>query len=257
MFGYTREEVEAGLNCFDTLAAKDRGRARETFRRAVQGRGRGRGRNHGPAKRRDPVSRNDSRRPNPPRGGRRRVARIIIDLTERTRFEESLRESEERFRLTFDQLPIGAAISSLDYRFLRVNEMLCRITGYSSEELTRLHFPDITHPDDRVQDIELAQRLVAGEIDHYEMDKRYLRKDGKVVWIRLVSRLAKTASGEPLYFLPTMQDITERKLAEERLREAERLRAEAEKTGHRRPAWRPRWPTKSTTRWPASRTPSA
>ena len=157
------------------------------------------------------------------------VRGIIIDLTERTRFDESLRESEERFRLTFDQLPIGAAMVSLDYRFLRVNEVLCSITGYSSEELTRLTFPDITHPGDIAQDVEFVQRLAAGKIDHYEMDKRYVRKDGDVIWIHLVVRMMKTASGQPLYFLPTMQDITERKLAEERLREAERLRAEAEK----------------------------
>jgi PAS domain S-box-containing protein len=158
-----------------------------------------------------------------------RMLGAYIDITDRKRAEEALRESEERFRLTFDQLPIGAAISSLEYRYLRVNEMLCRITGYSSEELIGRHFPDITHPDDRVQDLQLAQRLVAGEIDHYEMEKRYLRKDGKVVWIRLVSRLVKTASGEPLYFLPTMQDITDRKRAEEALRESERRQAEAER----------------------------
>ncbi len=229
MFGYTREDVEAGLNCFHTLAAKDRDRAREMFLRAAQGEDVG-----GvefTAQRKDgtqfPVMIHGVQILRD--GATVGVRGIIIDLTERTRFEESLRESEERFRLTFDQLPIGAAISSLDYRFVRVNEMLCRITGYSSEELIRHPFPDITHPDDRVRDLQLAQRLVAGEIDHYEIDKRYIRKDGKVVWIRLVSRLAKTASGQPLYFLPTMQDITGRKLAEERMREAERLSADAER----------------------------
>ena len=152
-----------------------------------------------------------------------------IDITERKRTENALQENEERFRLTFDQLPIGAAIVSLDYRYVRVNEALCRITGYSSEEMTRLRFPDITHPDDRNEDIKLTRQLVEGEIDHVEIDKRYLCKDGTAAWIHLVVQMMKSASGQPLYLLPTMQDITQRKEAEEALQESQRRQAEAEK----------------------------
>jgi two-component system cell cycle sensor histidine kinase/response regulator CckA len=145
----------------------------------------------------------------------------IFDITERKQTEAALRESEQRLRLTFDRSPIGAAMVSLDYRFVRVNEMLCRITGYSSEELTELTFPDITHPDDLAKGIDLARRLAAGEIDYYEMDKRYIRKDGEVVWIHLVVRLVEDASGQPLCYLPTMEDITRRKRAEEERRQLE------------------------------------
>jgi PAS domain S-box-containing protein len=161
--------------------------------------------------------------------GELRVLSQARDITERKRAEEALCESEERFRLTFDQSPIGAAIVSLDMRYMRVNEMLCRITGYSSKELTKFRISAITHPDDLAKDLEFVPRLIAGEIDHYAMDKRYLRKDGTVAWVHLVARMMKTAAGQPLYMLPTMQDITERKLAEESLRRSEKLRAEAEK----------------------------
>jgi PAS domain S-box-containing protein len=143
---------------------------------------------------------------------------IARDITEHKQAQEALLESEERFRLTFDQLPIGAAMVSLDFRYLRVNEALCRITGYPREELTNLGFPDITHPDDVAGDLERAQRVVTGEIDHYEMDKRYIRKDGEIAWIHLVVRLIRSAAGQPLYCLPTMRDITERKRIEDALK---------------------------------------
>ena len=162
-------------------------------------------------------------------GGKEYNCGFAHDITDRKRAEEALRESEERFRLTFDQSPIGAAIVSLDYRYVRVNEMLCRITGYSSEELTRLGPRILRTRTTWARTWSLRQRLVTGEIDHFEMDKRYLRKDGEVIWIHLVLRVARTVSGEPLYFLPTMQDITDRMRAEESLRRSEKIKAEAEK----------------------------
>lgn len=139
------------------------------------------------------------------------IVGVILDITERKRMEKALRESEERFRRTFDQSPIGAAIVSLDYRFLRVNGQWCRITAYTEQELVGLRLSDISHPDDLENDILMKQRLIAGEIDSFQMDKRYLRKDGKEIWARLSVCLMKNQSGEPLYFLPMMEDITERK----------------------------------------------
>ena len=135
----------------------------------------------------------------------------------RRRAGEALRLSEEHFRRTFDQSPIGAAIVTLDYRFQRVNAALCQITGYSEDELLSPAFPDITHPGDLAADVQSAQRLAAGEIDQYQMDKRYIRKDGGIVWIHLSVRMMRDAAGRPLYFLPMMEDITERKRAEESL----------------------------------------
>ena len=148
---------------------------------------------------------------------------ITRDVSERKRAEEALRESEERFRRIFDEAPIGAAIVALDYRFARVNETLCRITGYSAEELTTLTFKDITHPDDLAIDVEQVRRLTVGEINEYRQEKRYVRKDGAIVWGRLSVRLIKDAVGQPLYFLPIIEDINDRKRAEE---EREKLEAQ-------------------------------
>jgi PAS domain S-box-containing protein len=126
-----------------------------------------------------------------------------------------------RFRLTFDQSPLGSVMISPDFRFLRVNEMFCRITGYSSGELLQKGFPDITHPDDLARDVASVKQLVAGQIDRYETNKRYIRKDGKVVWAHLVARMMNDASGRSLYSLATVEDIGERKRAEAALLESQ------------------------------------
>ncbi|MHB8069432.1 MAG: PAS domain S-box protein [Desulfobaccales bacterium] len=142
------------------------------------------------------------------------------DITGRKQAEEALRQSEEMFRCTFDQSPIGAAIVGLDFRFQRVNTELGRITDYSEKELLARTFIDITHPEDTETSIKMAQRLAAGKIDHYTIEKRYLRKDGNTVWVRLSTRLIKDAAGKPLYFLPMFQDITAHKQADENLRQS-------------------------------------
>ena len=228
MFGYTQAEYEGGVNCFDMLAREDIERASRNVQTIL--RGENLPETEYTAQRKDgtqfPVVIYASAilRDDVPVG----LRGIVVDITERRRAEEALRESEERFRLTFDQLPIGAAIVSLDFRFVRVNDVLCRMTGYSSEELGHLCFLDLTHPDDLVASVERAQRLIADKVDHYEMDTRCLRKDGGVTWIHLVVRTMKSASGKPLYFLPTMEDITERKLAEEAMRRSAKIQAEAE-----------------------------
>ena len=144
---------------------------------------------------------------------------VVEDISKRKRAEKALRESEARFRRMFDQAPIGAAMVSLDYRFLMVNEALCRITGYSAEELTSRSFVDITHPDDIDADVAQARLLEAGQIDHYDMDKRYLRADGSEVWIHLNARRICDAEGKVLYYLPMMEDITQRKHVETALLE--------------------------------------
>jgi PAS domain S-box-containing protein len=143
---------------------------------------------------------------------------IATDITERKKAEKALKASEESLRRTFDQSPIGAAIVSLDYQFLRVNNELCRITGYSEEELLSLTFEDITFHEDLEHDIEQAELLKSGEIDQYQMDKRYIRKDGEVVWVRISVRMVKDVSGNPLYFLPMIEDINERKRMEDEIK---------------------------------------
>jgi PAS domain S-box-containing protein len=144
------------------------------------------------------------------------------------RGEDALRESDALFRATFEQAAVGLSHNAPDGRWLRVNDKLCEITGYSREELTSgMTFQDITHPDDLEADVEHAQRLWAGEIDTYSMQKRYLRKDASVVWIELTVAVVRDEEGHPLYWLGVQYDITEQKRAEEALRgvrEAERRR---------------------------------
>jgi PAS domain S-box-containing protein len=139
------------------------------------------------------------------------------DITDKKQLEITLHESEERFRLTFDQSPVGAAIVSLDYRFNMVNDAFCRITGYSKKELQAKTFLQITHPDDIQLSIADNSRLLSGEINHLSKDKRYICKDNSVIWVHLSVRMMKDIYGKPLCFLPTMEDITFQRKMMERL----------------------------------------
>ena len=108
----------------------------------------------------------------------------------------------------------GVALVALDGRWLRVNRSLCDIVGYSEPELLASDFQTITHPDDLEADLSYVRQLIAGEIRNYHMTKRYLHKQGHIVWILLSVSLMRNEAGEPLYFISQIQDITERKQAE-------------------------------------------
>jgi len=112
----------------------------------------------------------------------------------------------------------GMAIVAPDGHFLRVNPALTQIVGFSDEELKRLTFQEITHPDDLEPDLIQAERLVHGEIDGYELTKRYFRKDGSVVWIELSAAVVRDQSGSPQYFPVNIFDLT--KVREEQARQA-------------------------------------
>jgi PAS domain S-box-containing protein len=144
-----------------------------------------------------------------------------IDVSSRVRAEEASRQSERLSRRLFDEAPIGAAIVGLDYRFQRVNEEFCRLTGYSAEEMTSMAVSDLIHPDGMKQVTENAQRLLSGEVDHYQVDRRYLRKDNRQIWARVWVRLLRNDSGDPICYMPLVEDITDRRKAEEALRESE------------------------------------
>jgi PAS domain S-box-containing protein len=137
------------------------------------------------------------------------------DITERRRIEEVLRESEERFRATFEHAAVGAAQVGIDGRWLRVNRRLCEIVGYTHDELLEITFADITHPDDVEADLEQARAVLRGESQLYSTEKRYVRKDGSLVWVNLTVSLVREASGEPRYFISVIEDISERKRVEE------------------------------------------
>jgi PAS domain S-box-containing protein len=147
---------------------------------------------------------------------------FVRDVSERKRVEQALQESEERFRLTIDEAPIGMALVALDGRFVRVNRALCEIVGYSSAELTGLTFQAITHPDDLDADVALADQLARGEIPRYQLGKRYIRKDGTIVDILLSASILRSRDSAPLYYIVQIEDITERKRAEEALQTSER-----------------------------------
>lgn len=148
-----------------------------------------------------------------------RSAGTLQDITERKLMEKTLQESEERFRNILEHAPIGMAIVSLSGRFLQVNRALCNIVGYSKEELQGLTFQAITHPDDLDLDLANAQRLLSGEIRSYQMEKRYIRKDREVVWIQLTGTVLKDAEGVPLQFVAQIEDVTERRRAQEQIRQ--------------------------------------
>jgi two-component system CheB/CheR fusion protein len=133
---------------------------------------------------------------------------IIQDVSELRRAQQELHESEARYRATFEQAAIGIAHVGLDGGWLAVNDKLCAITGYSREELLRKRFQDITHPDDIDRDLAEMTELIAGRSKIMSRDKRYLRKDGAIVWIRLTSALVLTDDGKPAYLISAVEDVT-------------------------------------------------
>lgn len=142
----------------------------------------------------------------------------FIDITQKKAAEEALRQSEQRLRHYFESSLIGIAITSPDKRWLEVNDCLCRLLGCSRDDLRNLSWLELTHPEDRASDVRQFDRLVAGEIDHYSLDKRFLRRDGTVWHGRLSVGCARGEDRELEYVIALIQDITEQKLAEEALR---------------------------------------
>lgn len=144
--------------------------------------------------------------------GARHAILAMNDITERRTTEEALRESEERFRAVFEQAAIGIGQWDLDGRLLRSNGMLSAILGYTEEELKAKTFLEITHPDDLPVELEQMDALLAGRIPSYTCQKRYLHKDGREIWVRITSSLARGIQ-EP-YRISIVEDITARIEAE-------------------------------------------
>jgi PAS domain S-box-containing protein len=139
---------------------------------------------------------------------------VVVDITERVRGEAALRESEARFRATFEQAAVGVAHVAISGRWLRVNQRLCDIVGYTRAEMLERSFQDITYPDDLANDLRSMRQILAGERTTYAIEKRYLRKDGSLIWINVTVSLLRDQAGEPMYFISVVEDITARKQAE-------------------------------------------
>lgn len=145
----------------------------------------------------------------------------FTDITERKKVEEALRDSETRFRKIFEEGPLGMVFVDLDFRFVKANSRFSQMLGgYTEEELTKLTFPDITHPEDIGKDVALAQKFSRGETPFFQMEKRYIRKDGGIIWVNLTASIIRDESGNPCYFLGMIEDISERKRVEKRLKES-------------------------------------
>jgi diguanylate cyclase (GGDEF)-like protein/PAS domain S-box-containing protein len=161
-------------------------------------------------------------------GGSRYWQGFMLDITERKLAEEALKESEQRFRSTFENAPIGVALVSLPSpspdsatRYLRVNPALCEMLGYSEEELLSMTSSDVTHPEDLEESRARAERLVEEGGSKYTIEKRYVRSDGRVVWAMLNVSLVRDSEGNPSHFVSQYQDVTQRKETEEALRRSE------------------------------------
>jgi PAS domain S-box-containing protein len=157
------------------------------------------------------------------------IEAVTRDITERKHREQELREAHERFEAAFRDAPIGKAIVALDGMWLKVNRALCELTGYDEDELVGMTFQDLSHPDDAQADIEQVGRLLSGEIRSYRIEKRYVRSDGSTVWIALSGSLVRDDDNRPLYLIAQVEDIGDRKRAEqdrERLLAREREQTE-------------------------------
>jgi PAS domain S-box-containing protein len=139
---------------------------------------------------------------------------VFRDITERRRQERALSVSEKLYRTTFESAPIGIAHTGLDGKWLQLNPAVCTITGYSNEELRQMSFADITHPDHLAAAREQARRLASGERESYSMEKRYIRKDGSIVWVRRSVSTLFDIHNAPLLFISVIEDISDRKRVE-------------------------------------------
>ncbi len=153
--------------------------------------------------------------------------KIMRDITERKRAEEELREAEERFRSAFDDAATGMALLDLNGYYIRVNRALCEMLDRSEEELLATTYVDITHPDDVEESVTQVQRVLESELGRDFREKRYIHADGHAVWVSLSVSVVKDTGGRPLYRVAQIQDITERRRAEETMREAREAAEEA------------------------------
>ena len=162
-------------------------------------------------------------------GALRGVVLVFRDQTDERLAERALQESEERLRATFEQAAVGVARVAPDGRWLEVNERLCSLLGYTREELLQKKFQEVTYPRDLEANLECYRKLLAREIPTYSIEKRYVRKDGTLVWVDLNVSLVRDVAGAPKYFVSMVQDISARKKAEAQLAETAAQLRQAQK----------------------------
>ena len=144
-------------------------------------------------------------------------SRLEAEIEQKIRFEKILNESESRFRLSFDYAAIGMGLVDLNGRWLKVNKSLCLMLGMTEDELLALTFQDITHPDDLELDLKYVNDLLAGSINHYQMEKRYFHKLGNIVWVNLSVSIVRDENNNPVHFVSQIENITQRKTQEDEI----------------------------------------
>jgi PAS domain S-box-containing protein len=158
-----------------------------------------------------------------PNGETTGVVLVFRDQTEERRAEREIREAEERFRTFFDNAPIGKCMTAPDGQVLRANPAFGEMLGYSVEEIQNVSFATLTHPDDLPETLECVRKLLAAERESWSIEKRYIAKDGRIVWTSVATALQRDPQGNPLYLLTHIQDITDRKRAEQEIESLSRF----------------------------------
>ena len=153
-----------------------------------------------------------------PSGSRQGVLAAGHDMTEIHRAGAALRESQERLTVLFNNAPVGIDELAPDGRIVRANPRFCEITGYTQDQLRSMHVQDLIHPDDLEPDRANVQRLVSGEIDSYTTERRFLRRDGSIVWAEVNRAVVRDDSGEPMLIVGAVRDITAQRTAEAEVR---------------------------------------
>ncbi|HAJ34363.1 MAG TPA: hypothetical protein DCL15_01540 [Chloroflexi bacterium] len=149
------------------------------------------------------------------------AAAIARDISDRRFFEATMRENDERVRYTFEQAAVGLAHVSLDGRYLRVNQKLCTILGYTASELLSMSLHQLSHPDEAAFEDELMHAVRSGARATYNIETRSIRKDGAVVWVNRTVSLARDYANQPKYFIAVVEDISPRKAAEQARQDSE------------------------------------
>ena len=164
--------------------------------------------------------------------GQKAILGIITDITPHKRAEKELRKSEEKFRQAFQNAPIGMALCNMDGSFIQANPAYYQMLDFTENELKQMTFEDFTHPKDLARQMAYVEQCRRGEIDNYQMDKRYIKKDGEIIWVNMIATITKDEAGKPLHVVIMAANITEIKMAEEnrqrleaQLRQAQKMEA--------------------------------
>jgi PAS domain S-box-containing protein/diguanylate cyclase (GGDEF)-like protein len=145
------------------------------------------------------------------------VALLMFLFFQQRAVHKALLESENRFRNILENAPIGMAVVSLPGKFMQVNHALCDMLGYTRDELKQRNFQEITHPEDLETDLAYANELLKSQRSHYNIEKRYITKTGEPLWVQLTGSVMRSPQGRPLYFIVQVEDISERKSAQDKM----------------------------------------